>query len=203
MFLPRTLKGCHHRHIPCASGWNPYRRHVEAFQIIERVERPGKNPPSRPAEEHMADVHATLVHDIYVAEEELSKTEASLRLVEARLNLTDAAMARVRQLGARLGLRMSPSPATSSAKSPKVNVSMKTLAERTGVCERTCAKIRKAMTEGVHFHRVGTRILFHDPEAIEFVEKWSMRPSSVDVEQAVNDDVLRRRARVALARVAR
>jgi hypothetical protein len=83
------------------------------------------------------------------------------------------------------------------------NISMKTLVERTGVCERTCAKIRKAMTEGLHFHRVGRRVLYHDPQAVEFVERWSVRPSSGDVEQALNDDVLRRRAKVALARVGR
>lgn len=150
----------------------------------------------------MADVHAALVHDIYVAEEELSKTEASLRLVEARLSLTDAAIARVRQLGARLGLRMSPSVTSPTSASAKTNISMKTLVERTGVCERTCAKIQKAMTAGVHFHRVGRRVLYHDPQAVEFVEKWSTRPSSVEVEQVLND-VLQRRAKVALARVGR
>ena len=150
----------------------------------------------------MTDLQAALVHDLYVAEEELLKTEASLRLVEARLNLTEAAMARVRQLGARLGLRISAS-IRPVAKPSKVNISMKILVERTGVCERTCSKIRKALTEGIHFHRVGSRVLFHDPEAIEFVERWSMRPSSVEVEQSVNDDVLRRRAKIALARVGR
>ena len=151
----------------------------------------------------MADVHAALAHDIYVAEEELSKAEASLRLVEVRLSLTDAAIARVRQLGARLGLKMASGPGSPPSHATRINISMKTLVERTGVCERTCSKIRKTMTEGVHFHKVGSRVLFHDPEAIKFVENWSARPSSVETEQAVNDDVLRRRAKVALARVGR
>lgn len=149
----------------------------------------------------MTDDRAGIVQGIHAAEAELSSAEASLRLVEARLSLTDAAMARVRLLGARLGLCLTSSktPAV-TANGTNIPIPMKTLVQRTGVSERTCAKIRKAMTEGVHFHRVGSRVLFHDPQAVEFVEQWSMKPRLVEVGQALNDDVLRRRAKVALKR---
>jgi hypothetical protein len=145
----------------------------------------------------MHDGRSLLVPTIHMAEEQLSLAEASLLLVEARVNLTDAAMARLRRLATALGLPVAPSPAPK----PRTNISMKTLAEMSGVSERTCAKIRKSMVEGVHFHKVGERrIVFHDPDALLFVENWTAKPSAAVEGLAITNDVLRRRAKLALAR---
>ena len=69
------------------------------------------------------------------------------------------------------------------------------------VSSRTIAYRRKHMTEGVHFHLNGKRVVYHVTVAAEFIRRGGGRPLSTDdVEQVAIDEVTRRRARVALGR---
>jgi hypothetical protein len=92
-----------------------------------------------------------------------------------------------------------PSP-VSGGPSLIANLSEAEFARFMGVSPRTIANDRRYMTEGVHYHHHGRRVLYHVAEAALFLRHFK-RPSAGDgVQQLAVDEVTRRRARVALRR---
>lgn len=133
------------------------------------------------------------------ADVQLCAAEAGVALADARLRLFDAALISVKRLARVAGisiLEAAPLPTES-----RRNLSRQQFAALMGVSVRRVDYHRTEMTAGLHFHRDGRRVLFHVPEAEDFVRQAVARgmPSD-DIEVVAIDEVTRRRARVALRR---
>jgi hypothetical protein len=136
--------------------------------------------------------------EIQRADATVSAAEASLAFADARIGLLSAQMSALQALAVHLldMPRAAPGLAGPLA-SPGANLSEEKFAKLMGVSERTIAKDRTEMTEGLHYHRHGRRVLYHVPEAVEFI-RHRKPPVAGDVARVAVDEVTRRRARVAL-----
>jgi hypothetical protein len=142
---------------------------------------------------------ASIVHE---AEVHVNRAEAGVALVEARLRLLDATFAEARELAREANIPLSGSTVDvpkSSALPP--HMAEGEFARFMRVSPRTMAYRRKHMTEGVHFHLHGRRVIYHVAEAADFIRRGGGRPlPTEDLEQLAIDEVTRRRARIALRR---
>jgi hypothetical protein len=141
----------------------------------------------------------TLTTAVHAAEAQLSAAKAEVSLADARVHLADVALATIRWLAAEKGIELStPTMASGSGQ----NVSEPEFAKLMGVSARTIANDRKHMTEGLHYHHHGRRVLYHMPEAQDFIrQSRGSSSASVDVERLAMDEVNRRRARAAMKRI--
>lgn len=94
------------------------------------------------------------------------------------------------------------SPTTIGRPSDSENLSEAEFARRVGVSVRTIKNDRKErLRQGEHYHRHGRRVLYHFPEARDFLRQLGRGVSldgRVDVERLAIDEVTQRRARLAL-----
>ena len=142
---------------------------------------------------------ARFFSSVHAAEAQLSAAEVAMLLTEARIRLTDIALATARQIAAEQGIDLGPehsaAPATTTLPS---NLSEAAFARLMGVSARTIANDRRHMTERLHYHRHGRRILYHVPEAADFIRQGRTKTATGDATPLAIDEVTRRRARVAL-----
>jgi hypothetical protein len=143
---------------------------------------------------------AQLVEAIHVADGQLAAAEARLCQIESCVRLTDVMIANVRRLAAQHGIVLNaprPRPSTTSE-----NLSEADFAARVGVSVRTIKNDRKLLTEGVHFYRHKRRVLYHFPEARDFLRdhfgRGVLRDASANIDRLAVDELTQRRARVAL-----
>jgi hypothetical protein len=138
---------------------------------------------------------------IHEADVRLAAAECEVALVEARLRSADIAIASARRAAEEHGVPMSLGDTRSSrAAVSSPHLSQRDFAAYMGVSERTIAYDRKEMTEGVHFHAHGKRVLYHLPEAADFIRNRS-RKKPLDTARLAVDEVTRRRARTALRKL--
>jgi hypothetical protein len=156
------------------------RAHVAAFAEHEPAE-PSVESATR------AVVEATALADA-VAE----------RVVE-RLGVTGLSTTRV---ACERGTEVSSgnSSSISVGQSTASNLSEVAFAKVMGVSPRTIASDRKYMTEEVHYHRHGRRVLYHAAEAEAFLRHFKRPLADSDIQRLAIDEVTQRRARVALRR---
>lgn len=116
-----------------------------------------------------------------------------------RSAIETAARSAIVRLADRGGPTLTNTVGAPTAVATSQNLSELEFAELMGVSSRTIAYDRKQMTEGVHYHRHGRRVLYHVPEAQEFIRTYRGSLSrGADDERLAIDEVTRRRARVAL-----
>jgi hypothetical protein len=129
----------------------------------------------------------------------------ALKVEEAKdetIRLADAALAATRCIAAEEGIDV-PDGATSpisAGPSGAANLSEVEFARFMGVSPRTIASDRKHMTEGVHYHRHGRRVLYHIVEAQAFLRNFKRPVAGEIIQRLAVDEVTRRRARMALRR---
>ena len=137
---------------------------------------------------------------IRLADIQVSTAEAAASLVDARLRLVDAALCDLKHIAAVVGVEVSDVARPGAISAPHSfapNLSEPEFAKLMGVSQRTIAKDRKAMTETVHFHLHGRRVLYHVPEAADFIRARGRASLGSDADLVV-DEVTKRRARAAL-----
>jgi hypothetical protein len=118
-------------------------------------------------------------------------TENVLLVAAAVLESSPELAARLRRA---IGL-ITPPDVQGTAAAPR-HVSTEGFAKFMGVSVRTIAKDRKRMTPGVHFHHHGRRVLYHLPEAEDFLRQGRVVGTEKDLERLAADEVTRLRARV-------
>ncbi len=138
---------------------------------------------------------------IHEADARLSAAECEVALVEARLRAADIAIATARRAAEEHGVPVSLGDTrSSSAAVTSPYLSQRAFAAYMGVSERMIAYDRQDMTEDVHFHKHGTRVLYHLPEAADFIRNRD-RDKPLDTTRLAVDEVTRRRARTALRKL--
>lgn len=141
--------------------------------------------------------------ELHRAEATVCAAEAAIALADSQIGLLSARMATVRALAAGLGIKTTQPPAATGlawpAHSTGSNLSENEFAELMGVSQRTIANDRAEMTEGVHYHCHGRRVLYHVPEAADFIrQRKPLKARGTDATRLAVDEVTQRRARVAL-----
>ena len=142
---------------------------------------------------------AGLLAAIRVAEAQVSAAEAVGLVMEARIKLAEAALATARRVASAHGVGVSDANSAAPVVGPSTaaNLSEAEFARFMGVSERTIANDRTEMAEGVHYHRHGRRVLYHVPEAADFI-RHRRQPGRRETAQTAVDEVTQRRARTAL-----
>lgn len=142
-----------------------------------------------------ASVPQMIAFSLEVAEHHVSVAEASVAHMEETCRKADAAIAALRALAVVVGIDLPPRlPATPPSQAR--NLTREEFAEEMRVSVRRIDQHRKKMTIGVHYHRDGTRVLFHHPEAADFLRSALVPAlqSCLDTEQLAMNEVARRRA---------
>ena len=141
------------------------------------------------------DVEQALALIAQTAYYRLSRAEAEVSEIEATLKQVDSSIATLRAIALRAGLCLPERPGESDAR--RQFLSREELAAEMGVCIRQIDEHRTKMTENVHFHKDGTRILFHSPKAIDFILAMlalkQNSPRDAGIEQIADEEINRRR----------
>lgn len=144
---------------------------------------------------------APLLVALHEADARLAAAECEATLVEARLRAADIAIATARRLAEEQGIPVPCGDERASITAPSSPyLSQRDFAAYMGVSERMIAYDRKEMIEGVHFHPHGRRVLYHLPEAADFLRNRG-RKKPLDTARLAVDEVTRRRARTALRKL--
>jgi hypothetical protein len=139
-------------------------------------------------------VEQALALNVQVAEHHICRAEADLSEIEACLKKADSSIAALRAVALRAGLRLPDKP----TETPEARrfLSRQQLADEMGTSVRRVDQHRKKMIKGVHYHKDGSRILFHCPEAIDFIlAVLSPTLTDADIEQMAVAEVHHRRSR--------
>lgn len=107
--------------------------------------------------------------------------------------MVDAVLVRIANLVAE---RLRPDATTPSGESENIDAGK--FAARLGVSVRKVRDLKKKLREGEHYSRYGRRVLFHWPEARDFLRESGATAAPLDEERLVIDEVTQRRARAAL-----
>lgn len=165
--------------------------------------------PRHRAAQVMDMTHSALASDMAqevknaarAAQEALALAEATAAVLDARICVLDAALLRLRTAAERAGVAVevvAPISLTSSR-----HMTREEFAAEMKVCVRQIDNDRRKMVEGTHYHRHGRRVIFHYPEAAQFVRTLHATLTvDDDLEKLAIDEVTQRRARRALKRLA-
>jgi len=131
---------------------------------------------------------------VQAAEHHICCAEAELSEIEASLKKTDSSIGALRAVALRAGLRLPNRP----PETPEARrfLSRQQLADEMGTSVRRVDQHRKKMTKDVHYHKDGSRILFHYPAVVDFIlAMLSPTLPAADIEQLAAAEVARRRNR--------
>jgi hypothetical protein len=146
------------------------------------------------------DPSPNLTEPYLIVERELSRAEAAVGLLDARIKLVDAAMADLRLLAEKAGIKLSP-PLAATPSAPGQFMCIPEFAAFMRLSERTVANLKKQMVEGKHYQRIGRRVLIDVEAATAFIRERTPSPNKAStIEQIAVDEVTSRRARAALKR---
>jgi len=139
-------------------------------------------------------VEQALAFTIQAAEHHICRAESYLSEIEASLKRADSSIAVLRAVALRAGLELPDKPL--EPQEGRRFISRELLAEEMGISVRRIDQHRKNMIEGDHYHKDGSRILFHCPEAIDFIlAVLSPTLLATNIEQLAVAEVARRRNR--------
>jgi multidrug resistance efflux pump len=128
----------------------------------------------------------------HLAEHHVSRAEADLSEIEASLKKADSSLASLRAVALRAGLELPDKPHV--AQVGRGFRERLELAEEMRISVRRIDQHRAAMTKDVHYHKDGARILFHVPEAVDFIlARLASTSREADIEQIADEEVIRRR----------
>jgi len=140
------------------------------------------------------EMEQALARRVQVAEYHVSQAESGLANVEAGLRAADASFAALRTLAQIAGFQLSERP--NGDLDGRRFMSRPKFAAAMGVCIRLIDRQKTRMTKGVHYHYNGARLLFHNPEAVEFIlATKKAEPPDGDLDQLAAEEVARRRNR--------
>jgi hypothetical protein len=140
------------------------------------------------------EMEQALALRVQLAECHLSHAESGLASVEAGLRAADACFATLRVLAQMAGFQLSDKP--NGDLGERRHLSRPQLAALMNVCIRLIDRQKTRMTERVHYHYNGRRILFHNPEAVDFIlASRTKEPPEEDLEQLATAEIARRKNR--------